>query len=103
MSRELVRIGTATSFVTLGWLPPLQGEERRAREERERERRRKAYFSGIHGKSGKTVVVSKRVVSRGRRGMRCNGYEGGPIRGPVVGIVEEREQVEGQLEEGEGG
>lgn len=62
----MVRIGTATSFVTLGWLPPPQGEERQAREERER--RRKAYFSGIHGKSGKTVVVSKRVSRVGEEG-----------------------------------
>lgn len=69
---ESLRIGTATFFVTLGWLPPPQGGEggKHAKREREREgeKRRKAYFSGIHGKSGKTVVVSKRVSRVGEEG-----------------------------------
>lgn len=51
---------------------PARRGGRQAHEERERERegeeRRKAYFSGIHGKSGKTVVVSKRVSRVGEEG-----------------------------------
>lgn len=51
---------------------PARRGGRQAHEERERERegeeRRKVYFSGIHGKSGKTVVVSKRVSRVGEEG-----------------------------------
>ena len=101
-------LGIATSFVTLGWLPPPQGEEGGKHTKRERERGRGTKESVLLRYSRKEWEDRGRFekgLSRGRRGMlvRCNGYEGGPTRRPVVGIVEEREQVEGQLEEGEGG
>lgn len=56
---------------------------------------------GIQRKSGKTV--SKRVPAWAKRDALILRLRGRSHRDQVEGIVEEREQVEGQLERGEGG